>query len=760
MNTPRGLFLRHTLIWLALLSGVRAIAKPQKATALKGLPAPVFDAGKATVHVVEQENFVGLANSRVAFLFRRNGSLAGIWPAAQGNLLAASPVTPLWSLEVAAPGPEKTAAISSEGTGEVSFATHGDESAMTLDVTYHKKEALVVVHASLDAEASLIRWRIEVGVQGPEASLWSVNFPQFPAAALDTEPTGNEMLVPYRRGQTRVFGRGAARGDADLPYPGPSAKFQFLAAYGRAAGRGFYLAAEDGAGFTKSFAIRNRPEAGAAVLAVQHFPANRGLGVKHFAMEYDVVAGPFAGDWWDAARLYRTWWVKQKWASRGLLAERKDLPAWLVRAPFAVRPSTTKPERTVANNVTALQSLSAAFEHRPFFGVWYGCFETPTASTSLNQSGLGHDLPPKTGLVDAVRSLRTQGVHLQAYIQSMIYDAGIVTPDADAAQHAVIRDRQGNAVPYGTGDPPQLLAMCRATDWWQRRLVELSRRAVAEWGFSGVYLDSFGKGAPECFAQDHGHDVGGGNTVIAGQRVLARRVREAIRSVDPEAILSGEDPIEAFRDLLDVNLYSVNTMPGYVPVYRTVWGDYSLGHGRVLGPGKAGGSLLPELATLFLEGTIPGRIYADSPDVFLLQPAHARELAFLRSIDAYTQQGLEWLRLGEYLHPLVLSPPPATIEFRESVENKLVRVPSIAHSVTRSHTDGSIAIVLINLAEQLQDISVPIDPKLRGEGKHDPEARLQRMNEQGALTELSRGHGTWSQKLTLAPGEVAFLVLR
>ena len=28
---------------------------------------------------------------------------------------------------------------------------------------------------------------------------------------------------------------------------------------------------------------------------------------------------------------------------------------------------------------------------------------------------------------------------------------------------------------------------------------------------------------------------------------------------------------------------------------------------------------------LFLEGTIPGRVYGDSPDVFLLQPAHAKE---------------------------------------------------------------------------------------------------------------------------------------
>jgi hypothetical protein len=121
---------------------------------------------------------------------------------------------------------------------------------------------------------------------------------------------------------------------------------------------------------------------------------------------------------------------------------------------------------------------------------------------------------------------------------------------------------------------------------------------------------------------------------------------------------------------------------------------------------------------------------------------------------------LEWLRLGEYLHPLTLSPPPPAIEFRESVENKLVRILSVLHSVTRSHADGSVAIVLVNLAEQPQDISVPIDPALRGGSKRDSEARLARMNEHGTLTELSHGHDVWQQKLTLAPDEVAFLVLR
>jgi hypothetical protein len=723
-------------------------------------PLWLFAVPDKQLNPVEHEGYVGYVNQKVGFVFRRiDGALMGIWPANQRNLLADAPKTPLWSIETMPPkAADKPAIIVPDGTTKVTITSASEGQTGQVNVTYETRTARVVVRAALDAGASLVRWHIDVEARNENPGIWSVTFPQFSVAALDTDATGNEMVVPYRRGQTRGFGKAAPKGDAEFPYPGPSAKFQFLAAYGRKAGHGFYFSAQDGEGFTKTFAVRNRPEADAVILSAQHFPANRGAGVKRFATAYDMVAGSFWGDWWDAAREYRTWWTKQVWASRGLLAEQDDLPDWLVHAPIVARPSTTKPARTVANNLSALHSLSEAFGGRPFFGIWYGCFETPKAAQSLNESGLGHVLPPKSGLVEAVREMRSSGVHLQAYIQSMIYDASIPDSDAAEADQAATHDRQGNRAPYGVGEP-QLLAMCRATEWWQKRLVDLSRRAVGEWGFSGVYLDSFGKGAPECFAADHGHAIGGGNTVISGQRALVKQVRNAVREVDHEAILSGEDPIEAFRDLLDVNLYSVNVMPNYVPIYRTVWGDYSLGHGRALATGKSGGSLIPELATLFLEGTIPGRIYTDSSKVFLLQPEHARELAFLKSMAAYTEHGLPWLRFGEYLHPLALSADLPIVEFHESVENQVVRGPAILNSVTRSHADGSIAIVLVNIGDKEQAVSVPIDPVLRSHVL-DKEVKLRRMNEQGEMSDLTSGRAAWKQKLELAPGEIAFLVLQ
>jgi len=52
---------------------------------------------------------------------------------------------------------------------------------------------------------------------------------------------------------------------------------------------------------------------------------------------YAVTLAAFKGDWWQAARMYREWAVKQKWCAKGRIRERADYPkamsdidAWLL----------------------------------------------------------------------------------------------------------------------------------------------------------------------------------------------------------------------------------------------------------------------------------------------------------------------------------------------------------------------------------------------------------------------------------------------
>ena len=108
-------------------------------------------------------------------------------------------------------------------------------------------------------------------------------------------------------------------------YPG-LVNAQFLAYYNDRAG--LYLASHDTAGAVK------------LIKPVHHEPGLR-LGISHWGdwpeqgereLEYDIVVTGFAGDWYEAAGLYREWSLQQHWAAKPLHS-REDVPEWLLDSP-------------------------------------------------------------------------------------------------------------------------------------------------------------------------------------------------------------------------------------------------------------------------------------------------------------------------------------------------------------------------------------------------------------------------------------------
>ena len=59
-------------------------------------------------------------------------------------------------------------------------------------------------------------------------------------------------------------------------------------------------------------------------------------GCKNYEMDYDMVIGCFAGDWQDAAEVYRTWLESSNMLLPPKLSERTDLPAWLEESPVTM----------------------------------------------------------------------------------------------------------------------------------------------------------------------------------------------------------------------------------------------------------------------------------------------------------------------------------------------------------------------------------------------------------------------------------------
>ncbi len=719
----------------------------------------------------EDETYAGIYNQETGLLFdKKTGNLAGIygkdgWTAGSNLAPEGQVISPLWQVEIMFPSEEKPVATDSRNfsPSEILFKTGDEEAAIRLvwsEVKIGESRFPLEIEASLKAGDPEVRWKANVpNDKKNDFSIWSVSCPIIAVPAFDSDDN-NRIVLPVRRGVLRTYGPKEARAGVGLPYPGPSAKFQFMAPYGDVSNRGLYYATEDGQGYSKVFHYANEPKWISVVLKAEHLPADRALPGTGFASPYEVVTAPFQGDWWTAARIYRAWWIKQEWASKGLLQDRKDLPDWIKKAPISLRFSTSKPERTVEENVSAGIAISNLLKDEKFFGIWYAPFgeKVGQSKEGLMETGHGHMLPVSQEVKVALDTMAERDIEFLAYLQSIIYNSkfpGISAEDVKQAQANAAKDRRGRIIYYGVEtEESGKYAMNRGSDWWQQRMVDLALIAV-KGGFRGVYLDSFGKGETENFAKLPGQSAGGGNQVIADQRRMAKRITKAMHEIDTEAVLSSEDPVEAFRDVVQVSLYALNSYKNYIPIYRTVWGDYSIGYGRNIRMSGETRDNIAEMGRLFVDGDVLGRFFCDGSAKLWNNPKErVEEKRYIQKASNILTHGIEHLRFGEYLRPLKL--PVPDIEYTEAAEANKVMAPAVLNSVTRSHQDGSIAVVFTNIS----DAPVTFDWGTDALGLDKKPRTLYRMDEEGKMEKAPEGGASGNQSVTIDPYDILFYVLK
>ena len=555
-----------------------------------------------------------------------------------------------------------------------------------------KYKAAITV--TLTPDADMPRWKLHLDAgKSKVAALWSVDFPRIAFRFDPKNPP--KMALPYRNGVLRDY-----PSDFAMPYPGAAVKFQMMSCYEPGTGTGAYLACEDDGGFSKCFRIKCAAKPGRAVFSVTHYPVDR-FNTVRFAPEYEVVCGARKGDWFDDAIRYRKWFVTSKYASKGPMLTRKDVPQWLKEAVLSAKISTSY-KRTLENNLLGMKAAAKMAGGRPILAIWYEYEQRKDF-----YEGMGRIRPLKPGVEAALKALKNDNVHTLAYVQSQIYD-NVDSPEWEQAEKFMIRDLFGNLVPY------YHVTVCRSTPWWQQRFCELGAYAI-DHGFDGVYLDSFGKSSAECFRAEHGHGQGGGNFCIEGQRQLARRLRDMMKTRSPEFVMSGEAPVEAFVDLLDYYLLAVNVLSDGVPLWRAIAGDYMICHGRMMASGKHNDSVIGETAELFLDGVIPGRVSFYGGKNFLDLPEHAADKIFVDKVIAAIPPTLEYLRLGEMLRTPILTPAPASVTFHEYIKGKPVIRPGVLARVCRSHRDGSRCVVLVNIGTAPWRGTVKLAPEAGGE---------------------------------------------
>jgi len=385
----------------------------------------------------------------------------------------------------------------------------------------------VEVKISLKEDAPYSFWRINVTNRSKMYGLWCVFFPVLELVPIGANAKNNFFVVGKSRGvliQDPFHSNPNLALQSGSIWPG-GLNMQFQSLYD-SSGNGFYLAAHDGNGYKKVFHFSPDPKHEVMEYKIGHFPSNMGFPSEDYHMSYDVVVGPFKGDWYDSAQIYRNWALKQSWCQKGFLLNRQDIPAWFKEAPIMLTVTSDTGEK----DLVKLRNRTVDF--LKFIGSdlpvnWYTWKKYLPEFTAYNSTDSQyrvpdrrrypvsniHDgnypaLPALSGFSSAIKKISIAGGHVLPYVCARIYDPGINenAPFVKDAKPYIMKDVNGNikhadAVAW---------TMCYHAQWWQNRLkytvVDLIKKEQA----GGIYFDTMYGGYVQCFDTNHGHTHGGG----------------------------------------------------------------------------------------------------------------------------------------------------------------------------------------------------------------------------------------------------------
>jgi hypothetical protein len=519
-------------------------------------------------------------------------------------------------------------------------------------------------------------------------------------------------------------------------YPGGQFA-QFIAYHNDRAG--IYLATEDTEGGVKRFRCLHRePGLRMGVSHVGDWPAP---GER--ALAYDTVLAGFAGDWYDAATIYRNWSLRQKWAVP--LAKRTDVPAWLLDSPVHV---TIRPQGILdAGPVLPVQDFLPYEKCVPLLERIAERVQAPLVAVLMawerGGSWVYPDCFPPIGGEDSLArfatACRQNGWKVGTFSNGTRwvighcwngYD-GRAYYRAQGGEQSVSREADGRPW-HETWDAawrPSIL-QCSGAAMTQDIAVDFVRRLLG-WGLESVQFFDQNCGAATfpCFAADHGHPPGPGKWMASAmEELVARFRRAALEAGLPEAIQSVEMCCNEYALQLFQQSDSRVRPPGHavetgdvVPLYQFLFHECIVMHG-MMSPGPEPWHLEISNAANGVLGEIPGGVLTGSgtlldKDTYNWAPWEPkvgdpdRGLDMIRGVTAMRRgPGKDFLVYGRMQRPAHVNGIPTETW---SWEGKPRAIPAVFHAAWEAQ-DGRYAVALANWSRRSHRIAIE-EPRLGGE---------------------------------------------
>ena len=281
---------------------------------------------------------------------------------------------------------------------------------------------------------------------------------------------------------------------------------------------------------------------------------------------YAVKIGTFAGDWWQVAKRYRSWALKQKWTSKGPIKGRLDYPknmhepsAWFSRYQYGI------------------DGFKRFFEkiHREApdlrLGVRWYKWHSGDMDTNFPEF-----LPSRDGVGEAGESLCKLGYVMMPYINARIWDTMLMSYDY-AKKDLCLKENGGfytekwSGKPYGRHD---FGVMCPSAQGWQDLVHRLSVESISQTKCNALYYDQVGCASPRgCCNPNHGHPLVGGRWWTDGYRKMFERAHSEFA---PRGIaMTTEGTAECYMDVCDGYLATSVPTAEDVPFWTAVYSGYT-----------------------------------------------------------------------------------------------------------------------------------------------------------------------------------------
>ncbi len=410
---------------------------------------------------------------------------------------------------------------------------------------------------------AMTRWRIEVRMQAG----WALESVRYPIIALSpvlgTCLEDDAVVIGTAKGGVcHKPGEGKPAGIVSGRQPGNLAA-QFGCYYDDRAG--FYTAAEDGEGYPKELAV-SRTASG-----VEFAWTRACLAAGTDTQAYDVVTCTFAGahgtpaDWRDAADLYKAWALTQPWCATPF-SQRGDLPAWLKDAPALTRFTRDWLAEPGRIERWLTEYWKKQFSDMPLITAYWG-WEKRGSWVTPDYFPL---YPSDEQFKELVAKSRKLGCHAfpwpSGYHWTLTYnkrqDGSFEWDDRErfdrvARPHAVYnRDGKMYLRTPSWLNGGDTACLCGGDPWTIRWWNEDICVPLAQRGCELIQVDQVvGANWPSCYAPDHPHPKGRGLWMTQAFTRQLLTMRDAMRAVEPDAVVCFEEPNEWYNGIVGLQDY-------------------------------------------------------------------------------------------------------------------------------------------------------------------------------------------------------------